>query len=302
MNAYRSPCRRQSGHPRDGPPLEADRGHGPQRDRLFRGGDARARPRRGRDRRHPPCGAGCRSGRYTAPPGRPCLLSSSFFCSICSLRTEIPSFRFTLGPLSPEPSGPYAGAPLAWQFTLLVAAGSLLTLTTPASELAAGMERLIASREARGDFIAGPVAHALSGAPFHTHHIHGDGRPQRGRCSQRRNFDAGGPVRRLRAFSDLAVPLCLAVFRRCDELVVAMEARGYDGGARTSLRPAGPDAPRPAGDSRLRYGGRNGRRSVLKEKVCAKSGACAFVRSGCARKRVMTPLAEWFDLAESPGV
>ncbi len=50
------------------------------------------------------------------------------------------------------------------------------------------------------------------------------------------SFDTGGLVRRLRAFSDLAVPLCLAVFRRCDELVVAMEARGYDGGARTSLR------------------------------------------------------------------
>ncbi len=46
----------------------------------------------------------------------------------------------------------------------------------------------------------------------------------------------GGPVRRLRAMSNLAVPLCLAVFRRCDELVTAMEARGYDGGVRTGLR------------------------------------------------------------------
>jgi len=43
-------------------------------------------------------------------------------------------------------------------------------------------------------------------------------------------LDQGGPVRRMRAFLPVIVPLFIIVFRRADELALAMEARGYRGG------------------------------------------------------------------------
>ena len=41
---------------------------------------------------------------------------------------------------------------------------------------------------------------------------------------------------RIKGMANLAGPLSLGVFRRCDELVDAMEARGYQQGHRTYLR------------------------------------------------------------------
>ena len=50
------------------------------------------------------------------------------------------------------------------------------------------------------------------------------------------SLTTGGVPARVRAISSLALPLSLAVFRRCDHLVEAMHARAYDGGPRTDLR------------------------------------------------------------------
>ncbi|HEY8552139.1 MAG TPA: energy-coupling factor transporter transmembrane component T, partial [Thermaerobacter sp.] len=50
-------------------------------------------------------------------------------------------------------------------------------------------------------------------------------------------FHRGGPLRRLRALVPLLVPLFVGAFRRADDLALAMEARGYRGGAgRTRYR------------------------------------------------------------------
>ena len=128
------------------------------------------------------------------------------------------------------------GTLLAWRFALLVVAGSLLTLTTPASELAAGMERLLRPAAVVGissQDLALMLSLALRFMPTISMEM---ASLKEAIAARGVSFDAGGPVRRLRASCDLAVPLCLAVFRRCDELVVAMEARGYDGGARSVLR------------------------------------------------------------------
>ncbi len=50
------------------------------------------------------------------------------------------------------------------------------------------------------------------------------------------DFSTGGIALRMRAVTLLAVPLLLSAFRRADELVMAMEARGYRRGPRTTLR------------------------------------------------------------------
>jgi energy-coupling factor transporter transmembrane protein EcfT len=50
------------------------------------------------------------------------------------------------------------------------------------------------------------------------------------------DFSTGGVTLRVRAMALLTVPLLLSAFRRADELVMAMEARGYRRGPRTTLR------------------------------------------------------------------
>ena len=48
-------------------------------------------------------------------------------------------------------------------------------------------------------------------------------------------FDAGGPIRRARAWLPVLVPLFVNLFRRADNLAVAMESRCYTGVGRTRL-------------------------------------------------------------------
>jgi energy-coupling factor transport system permease protein len=49
-------------------------------------------------------------------------------------------------------------------------------------------------------------------------------------------FDEGGPITRARAWVPVLVPLFVNLFRRADDLAVAMESRCYTGSGRTRLR------------------------------------------------------------------
>ncbi len=49
-------------------------------------------------------------------------------------------------------------------------------------------------------------------------------------------FDSGGPVARARAWVPVLVPLFVRLFRRADDLAIAMESRCYRGRGRTRLR------------------------------------------------------------------
>lgn len=52
-------------------------------------------------------------------------------------------------------------------------------------------------------------------------------------------FDEGGPIRRARAFVPVLIPLFVNLFRRAEDLAVAMESRCYRGGVgRTRLNEA----------------------------------------------------------------
>lgn len=147
-----------------------------------------------------------------------------------------PLFGIALGPLRITGEGFRAGALLAWRFALLVLAGGLLTETTPPAELTAGIERLLRpARIARvsSQDLALMISLALRFLPTLEEEMRVLREAQAARGA---GLLWKGLTGRAREMMSLALPLSLAVFRRCDQLVEAMYARGYDGGGRTGLR------------------------------------------------------------------
>jgi energy-coupling factor transporter transmembrane protein EcfT len=146
-----------------------------------------------------------------------------------------PLIPFSLGPLKVSAYGLVLGGLLSWRFATLLFVGALLTTSTPPMDLTRGLEKLLRPVSMVGvshHDLALTLSLALRFIPT----IRGEAAILRDAQSARGAIlDAGSPIRRLIAVSSLAVPLCLAVFRRGDELVTAMEARGYDGGPRTGL-------------------------------------------------------------------
>lgn len=52
------------------------------------------------------------------------------------------------------------------------------------------------------------------------------------------DFESGGVIKKAKSMVPLLVPLFISAFRRANDLAMAMEARGYHGGAgRTKMRP-----------------------------------------------------------------
>ena len=147
-----------------------------------------------------------------------------------------PLFHLALGPVKITADGFAEGSLLAWRFALLLLAGSLLTMTTSLSGLTSGIERLLRPLCVKGissQDMALMVSLALRFVPTLREEMDSLKEAQLARGA---DFGARGPARRVRAISGLALPLSLAVFRRCDHLIEAMYARGYSGGTRTSLR------------------------------------------------------------------
>ena len=60
----------------------------------------------------------------------------------------------------------------------------------------------------------------------------------RAQLSRGARLDQGNIFKRVRAFFPVLIPLFIIIFRRADEIALAMEARGYEGGSgRTRRRP-----------------------------------------------------------------
>lgn len=60
----------------------------------------------------------------------------------------------------------------------------------------------------------------------------------RAQLSRGARLDQGNIFQRVKAFFPVLIPLFIIIFRRADEIALAMEARGYDGGSgRTRRRP-----------------------------------------------------------------
>jgi len=128
------------------------------------------------------------------------------------------------------------GVYVTWQFAGLVLSAAVLTLTTPPSDLVGGIERLLRPLSRVGipsQDLAVMIAMALRFMPMLLEEYD---RLRMAQMARGADFTTGSLALRTRAVAALAVPLLLSAFRRADELAVAMEARGYRRGPRTTLR------------------------------------------------------------------
>lgn len=143
-----------------------------------------------------------------------------------------PAGAIGAGPLWLDPAGLATGAFFAARIVLLVVGTSLLTLTTSPVALADGLERLMRPLETLhvpvGD-IAMMLTIALRFIPTTAYEAEQIMLAQAARGAR---FDEGGPLKRARALVPVLVPLFVNLFRRADELAVAMESRCYVSGRR----------------------------------------------------------------------
>jgi len=146
-----------------------------------------------------------------------------------------PLWSLPVVPLGITREGLSRGLLVSWQFAALVFGGALLSLTTPPSDLVHGLEHLLAPLErlrVPTHELALMVSMALRFVPT----ILGEfDRIRTAQLARGADLGAGRPAGRLKAAAALLLPLLLSTFRRADVLADAMEARGYAGGARTSL-------------------------------------------------------------------
>ncbi|HSQ22539.1 MAG TPA: energy-coupling factor transporter transmembrane component T [Coriobacteriia bacterium] len=144
-----------------------------------------------------------------------------------------------IGPLGVDGPGLLEGVFFATRIMLLVVGTSLLTLTTTPVQLTDGLEYVMRPlRVVR--FPAGEVAMMLTIAlRFIPTTAQEAEKIMTAQAARGARFDEGGPLKRAKAFVPVLVPLFVNLFRRAEELAVAMESRCYRGGeGRTRLNVA----------------------------------------------------------------
>lgn len=128
------------------------------------------------------------------------------------------------------------GGEVVWQFTALVTAGALLTLTTPPSELVAALERLLHPLQilrVPTQDLAIMVAMALRFAPTFLEEYQ---RMKTARIARGGGLPGERLSRRIKSSWQITASLLLSACRRAEDLAAAMEARGYARGPRTTAR------------------------------------------------------------------
>ena len=121
---------------------------------------------------------------------------------------------------------------------LLMLFAVMLPLTTAPLELADGLDALLRPLERIG-FPAHESAMMIGMAlRFIPLLMQETDKIIRAQLSRGARLDQGNIFRRVMAFIPVLIPLFIIIFRRADEIALAMEARGYDGGAgRTRRKP-----------------------------------------------------------------
>lgn len=134
-----------------------------------------------------------------------------------------------LGPVGVDPTGLMKGVFNAVRILVLVVGTTLLTLTTSPVQLSSGLERVLAPlkivKVPVGD-LAMTLTIALRFIPTTAEEAESIVMAQQARGAV---FDRGGPIRRIKAYAPVLVPLFFQLFRRADALATAMEARCYRG-------------------------------------------------------------------------
>jgi biotin transport system permease protein/energy-coupling factor transport system permease protein len=143
---------------------------------------------------------------------------------------------FPIGPVQISYEGLYIGLQQVGKFILLVASASILTMTTPASEITMGLERLLRPLRIVGvssHDVAMMISLALRFFPTLVDEIKSI---REAHLARGANLNAHTLSGKVRTIIYLAGPLATNILRRCDQIVDAMEARGYQQGSRTYLR------------------------------------------------------------------
>ena len=166
---------------------------------------------------------------------KPVSLLLAFTLAVNALRWQPPVALVRLGPLGIDQAGLATGLFFVARIVLLVVGTSLLTLTTPPVALTDALARLMRPlRIVRVpvDDIATMFSIALRFIPTTAEEAEKIVVAQTARGAV---FDEGGPIKRARAWVPVLVPLLVNLFRRADDLAVAMESRCYTGVGRTRL-------------------------------------------------------------------
>lgn len=153
------------------------------------------------------------------------------------LLTKEGAVIYEIGSLKIHHGGVVKGFMIALRFLLLIMMTSLLTLSTTAIEITDAIEALLNPLK-RFKFPVHELALMMSIAlRFIPTLMQETDKISKAQASRGVDFKSG-PIRsRIKAIVPLLVPLFVSAFKRAEDLAMAMEARGYQGGeGRTKIR------------------------------------------------------------------
>jgi len=166
---------------------------------------------------------------------KPVAMLLAFTLLANALRLDAPDALISVGRLGVDTQGLRDGIFFVVRIVALVLGTSLLTLTTSPVALTDALTRLMAPlRVVRvpTEDIAMMFSIALRFIPTTAEEAEKIVVAQTARGAV---FDQGGPIRRARAWVPVLIPLFVNLFRRADDLALAMESRCYTGSGRTRL-------------------------------------------------------------------
>ncbi|MHB8909351.1 MAG: energy-coupling factor transporter transmembrane component T family protein [Syntrophales bacterium] len=173
----------------------------------------------------------------TAAALRPVAIFMALIFLMHLLGTEgTPLIALSPLPLAITREGIMQAAIVTWQFAALVIGAAILTMTTLPTDLVGGVERLLRPLSRVGipsQEIAVMIALAFRFVPLLLEEYD---RLRTAQLARGGDFTTGGVRLRTRAVMSLTVALLFSAFRRADEFTLAMEARDYRRGPRTTLR------------------------------------------------------------------
>jgi energy-coupling factor transport system permease protein len=174
--------------------------------------------------------------RTIAQAVKPLLFFIVLIFFVHALFTEGNAFlSITCFGLSLSRAGLSAGFLVTWQFLCLILAAVLLTMTSPPAQIIAAIKYYLYPLKLLRvpvDVIAVMIMLALRMMPVLLSEKERIEIAQRARGY---NEKKSGFILRIKAFLSLTAAVLLGVFRRADELAVAMEARNYQQDTRTSF-------------------------------------------------------------------
>ena len=159
------------------------------------------------------------------------------FTAVLNIFMTDGTYLFKYGWIHISLEGIFTTILMSMRIILLVGGSSLLTYTTSPIVLTDGIEQLLKPLE-KIKFPAHELSMMMTIAlRFIPTIIEETDKIIKAQTARGADFDTGGLIKKAKAMIPLLIPLFVSSFRRADELALAMECRGYHGGAgRTKLK------------------------------------------------------------------